>query len=138
MPFTTQQLRTISRPFIQQTSTLRRSSIRMSSTNQFGQGASHATGQSAVPNKVQDVAPKGVEEALPDGVSLQQNSSLSRYSDTTTQVHPTSSDPTNQSTGKTHALNDGEDSIVPKKVQEIVPESVERGKDSNNSKKVDY
>jgi len=46
------------------------------------------------------------------------------------QVHPTGSNPNSQSTSKTHALNDGEDSIVPKKVQEIVPESVERGKSS--------
>lgn len=41
----------------------------MSSTNQHGQGASHATGESAVPNKVQDVAPKGLEDALPEGAS---------------------------------------------------------------------
>lgn len=41
----------------------------MSSTNQHGQGVSHATGESAVPNKVQDVAPKGLEDALPEGVS---------------------------------------------------------------------
>lgn len=43
------------------------------------------------------------------------------------QVHPTSKDPNNKSTGKTHALNDGDDSIVPKKIQEVVPESVEKG-----------
>ena len=47
---------------------------------------------------------------------------------TLSQVHPTGNNPNSQSTSKTHALNDGEDSIVPKKVQEIVPESVERGK----------
>lgn len=41
------------------------------------------------------------------------------------QVHPTRGT-ASQSTSKTHALNDGEDSIVPKKVQEILPESVER------------
>jgi hypothetical protein len=41
------------------------------------------------------------------------------------QVHPTSGN-ASQSTSKTHALNDGEDSIVPKKIQEILPESVER------------
>ncbi|KAI4628498.1 uncharacterized protein J4E88_000329 [Alternaria novae-zelandiae] len=107
MPFTT-QLRTISRPFIQQSHLFKRTSIRMSSTNEHGQGASHATGQSAVPKKVQEAAPKGLEESLPEG------------------VHPTGSNPNSQSTSKTHALNDGEDSIVPKKVQEIVPESVER------------
>jgi hypothetical protein len=40
-------------------------------------------------------------------------------------VHPTHGT-ASSSTGKTHALNDGEDSIVPKKIQEILPESVER------------
>lgn len=40
-------------------------------------------------------------------------------------MHPTGGN-ASQSTSKTHALNDGEDSIVPKKVQEILPESVER------------
>lgn len=41
------------------------------------------------------------------------------------QVHPTSGGP-GQSTNKTHAKNDGEASIVPKKLQEKLPESVER------------
>merc|ERR1711963_1090504 len=99
---------TISRPLIRQIPIFKQSSIRMSSTNQYGQGASHATGDSAVPHKVQEAAPKGLEESLPDG------------------VHPTSKDPNNKSTGKTHALNDGDDSIVPKKIQEVVPESVEK------------
>jgi hypothetical protein len=40
-------------------------------------------------------------------------------------IHPTGKEP-GQSTHKTHALNDGEDSIVPKKIQETLPESVER------------
>ena len=72
MPFTT-QLRTISRPFIQQSHLFKQTFVRMSSTNStnsHGQGASHATGQSAVPNKVQEAAPKGLEESLPEGVSL--------------------------------------------------------------------
>ncbi|CAE7023716.1 hypothetical protein P3342_005279 [Pyrenophora teres f. teres] len=107
MPFTS-QLRTISRPLIKSPPIFKQTSIRMSSTNEHGQGASHATGQSAVPNKVQEAAPKGLEEGLPES------------------VHPTGSNPNSQSTSKTHALKDGEDSIVPKKVQEIVPESVER------------
>lgn len=63
------KLRTITRPFLQQPALFKQNSIRMSSTNQHGQGASHATGESAVPNKVQDVAPKGLEDALPEGVS---------------------------------------------------------------------
>lgn len=41
------------------------------------------------------------------------------------QVHPTGKEP-GQSTNKTHALDDGNDSIVPKKIQEKLPESVER------------
>jgi hypothetical protein len=68
MPFAL-KLRTISRPFIQQTPIFKQTSIRMSSTNQHGQGASHATGESAVPNKVQEAAPKGLEDSLPEGVS---------------------------------------------------------------------
>jgi hypothetical protein len=42
----------------------------MSSSNEYGQGKSHATGESAVPESVQKVAPKGLEENLPEGVSL--------------------------------------------------------------------
>ncbi|KNB08980.1 hypothetical protein FOXG_20118 [Fusarium oxysporum f. sp. lycopersici 4287] len=41
------------------------------------------------------------------------------------QIHPTGSNH-GQSTNKTHAKNDGQESILPKKVQEKVPESVER------------
>lgn len=40
----------------------------MSSTNEYGQGKSHAQGNSAVPGKVQEAAPSGLEEALPDSV----------------------------------------------------------------------
>ncbi|KAJ9416178.1 hypothetical protein QL093DRAFT_2104663 [Fusarium oxysporum] len=40
-------------------------------------------------------------------------------------IHPTGSNH-GQSTNKTHAKNDGQESILPKKVQEKVPESVER------------
>jgi hypothetical protein len=44
----------------------------MSSTNEYGQGKSHATGDSAVPKTVQDKAPSGLEEALPDSVRVVQ------------------------------------------------------------------
>lgn len=37
-------------------------------TNEHGQGASHATGDSKVPEGVQKAAPKGLEDALPDSV----------------------------------------------------------------------
>lgn len=99
----------------------------MSSTNQHGQGASHATGQSAVPGKVQEAAPKGLEESLPESVSFDIYVVVESHSNMPSQVHPTGSNPNSQSTSKTHALNDGDDSIVPKKIQEIVPESVEKG-----------
>ncbi|KAL2017477.1 hypothetical protein VTK56DRAFT_2073 [Thermocarpiscus australiensis] len=79
----------------------------MSSTNEYGQGQSHAAGESHVPGKVQEAAPKGVEEALPD------------------KLHPTGMEP-GQSTHKTHAKEGGDASIVPKKIQEKLPESVER------------
>ncbi|KAL6163868.1 hypothetical protein ACJQWK_10390 [Exserohilum turcicum] len=124
MPFTS-RLRPIYRPLIQQTHIFKKPSIRMSSTNQHGQGASHATGDSAVPHKVQEAAPKGLEESLPDGVCFP-HLHLYLNANIASQVHPTGSDPSNKSTGKTHALNDGDDSIVPKKVQEAVPESVEK------------
>jgi hypothetical protein len=38
------------------------------SANEYGQGKSHTTGDSAVPKKVQEAAPAGLEEALPDKV----------------------------------------------------------------------
>ncbi|KAH7371194.1 hypothetical protein BKA66DRAFT_572932 [Pyrenochaeta sp. MPI-SDFR-AT-0127] len=80
----------------------------MSSSNNHGQGKSHASGESAVPNKIQQAAPKGLEESLPKG------------------FHPTSSNPNNQSTNQTHAKDGGDASIVPKKIQEKLPESIER------------
>ncbi|KAK4122226.1 hypothetical protein N657DRAFT_575796 [Parathielavia appendiculata] len=79
----------------------------MQSTNEYGQGKSHATGESKVPGKVQQAAPEGLEKALPDS------------------IHPTGKEP-GQSTHKTHAKDDGNASIVPKKLQEKLPESVER------------
>ncbi|KAF1941444.1 hypothetical protein EJ02DRAFT_404423 [Clathrospora elynae] len=102
------KIRTITRPFVQQSSFFRQTSIRMSSTNQHGQGVSHASGDSVVPKKVQEAAPKGLEESLPES------------------IHPTGSNPNNQSTNQTHAKDGGNDSVVPKKLQEVLPESVER------------
>ncbi|KAK4115500.1 hypothetical protein N656DRAFT_795236 [Canariomyces notabilis] len=78
----------------------------MQSTNEYGQGKSHASGESKVPGKVQEAAPRGLEEALPD------------------KLHPTGKEP-GQSTNKSHAV-DPDASIVPKKLQEKLPESVER------------
>ncbi|KAK3081689.1 hypothetical protein LTS18_003871 [Coniosporium uncinatum] len=75
--------------------------------NEHGQGASHASGDSKVPDKVQEKAPKGLEESLPDS------------------VHPTGSDP-GQSTNKSHAKDGGAASIVPQKLQEKLPESIEK------------
>jgi hypothetical protein len=65
MPFAL-KLRTITRPVFHQ-SRLLTTTTRMS-TNEYGQGKSHAQGDSAVPKSVQDAAPKGLEEALPDKV----------------------------------------------------------------------
>ncbi|KAM0425934.1 hypothetical protein ACHAPT_008873 [Fusarium lateritium] len=75
--------------------------------NERGQGVSHASGESKVPEAVQQKAPQGLEENLPDS------------------VHPTGSEP-GQSTNKSHAKGGGEASIVPQKLQEKLPESVER------------
>ncbi|AEO67131.1 db80a0ed-03d9-41c5-9e82-2b1ae0055c80 [Thermothielavioides terrestris] len=79
----------------------------MQSTNEYGQGKTHATGESHVPGKVQEAAPEGLEKTLPDS------------------IHPTGKEP-GQSTNKTHAKEGGDASIVPKKIQEKLPESVER------------
>jgi len=74
----------------------------MSSTNEHGQGASHATGQSSVPESIQKAAPKKLEDQLPDS------------------VHDTNS---NKDTGKvSHATGP---SMVPQALQEAVPKSVE-------------
>ncbi|KAJ4990819.1 hypothetical protein SVAN01_03608 [Stagonosporopsis vannaccii] len=100
------KFRTFTRPIVRTTPVFR-NTTRMSSTNSYGQGKSHTTGDSAVPNKVQEQAPSGLEEALPDS------------------IHPTGGK-ADQSTSQTHAKDGGDASIVPKKVQEILPESVER------------
>ncbi|KZV85418.1 hypothetical protein EXIGLDRAFT_766765 [Exidia glandulosa HHB12029] len=73
----------------------------MSSTeNQYGQGKSHATGESKVPAGLQERLPREAEEYAPDS------------------IHPTGS-----SKGQSHATGK---SIVPEKLQEVLPESVER------------
>ncbi|RYP03245.1 hypothetical protein DL764_005292 [Monosporascus ibericus] len=75
--------------------------------NEYGQGVSHATGKSKVPETMQKAAPKALEDALPDF------------------IHPTGKDP-GQSMNKAHAKDGGEASVVPKKVQEKLPEGAER------------
>jgi hypothetical protein len=42
----------------------------MQSQNEYGQGASHASGDSKVPHKVQEQVPQGLEEKLPDSVYI--------------------------------------------------------------------
>ncbi|KAI9873074.1 MAG: hypothetical protein M1830_000859, partial [Pleopsidium flavum] len=68
--------------------------------NDQGQGTSHATGGSKVPQTAQDKLPQGVEENVPNT------------------IHDTGS-----SGAKSHAVGD---SKVPKAVQEAVPEKLER------------
>ncbi len=43
-------------------------SAAVNQTNQHGQGASHATGDSKVPAGIQRAAPQGLEEKLPNSV----------------------------------------------------------------------
>lgn len=72
-----------------------------SSKNGYGQGASHAAGDSMVPDKAQqEVLPKGVEDAAPN------------------KVHDTGS-----SGSKSDAIRHR---YVSEAIQEAVPESVER------------
>jgi hypothetical protein len=92
--------------------------------NARGQGISHATGDSKVPEGIQNKASKGVEESLPNKVCLAMfHRCISQGLNTNNapKVHDTGS-----GTGRqTHALNEGEDSVFPKSVQKAVPESVE-------------
>jgi hypothetical protein len=97
----------------------------MASSNEYGQGKSHAQGDSAVPGKIQEAAPSGLEEALPDSVRYPSPVWEDGQTLIARQVHPTGGK-ADQSTSKTHAKDGGDASIVPKKIQEIVPESVER------------
>ncbi|KAL5380049.1 hypothetical protein DPSP01_008086 [Paraphaeosphaeria sporulosa] len=86
--------------------------------NEHGQGASHATGGSEVPEAIQNKAPQGLEESLPN------------------KIHDTGS-----GTGRqTHAKDGGDASIVPKVLQKAVPEKLERAlpdaiHDTGDSKK---
>ncbi|KAM5522062.1 hypothetical protein FOXYSP1_15953 [Fusarium oxysporum f. sp. phaseoli] len=100
-----------------------RSILNLVYVHQVDEDRSHATGPSKVPKSVQDAVPKGVEESLPDSVCPSQSRRRQETNDA--QIHPTGSNH-GQSTNKTHAKNDGQESILPKKVQENVPESVER------------
>jgi hypothetical protein len=97
----------------------------MAEENQYGQGASHATGHSKVPEAIQKVAPRKLEEALPDSVCLPDRVLHLLVSNINDQIHPTGSDP-GQSVNKSHAKGGGEESVVPQKVQEKLPEGVER------------
>lgn len=96
------------------------------SSNAQGQGTSHATGGSVVPGKVQEQAPKGLEESLPNSVNATLIWWLKDEDWVSKQVHDTGSQGR-----KIHAKNDGEDSIVPKKIQEIVPEGLGRALPDN-------
>lgn len=123
------KLRTFTRPTIQRTC-IATSAIRMQSTNENkrGQGVSHASGESHVPGKVQEAAPQGLEEALPDKVRAARGFQMThsvRISNRIMKLHPTGPEP-GQSTNKTHAKDEGNASFVPKKLQEKLPESVER------------
>jgi hypothetical protein len=93
--------------------------------NARGQRTSHATGDSKVPEGIQNKAPKGLEESLPNKVCLAMfHRCISQVvnNNNAPKVHDTGS-----GTGRqTHALNDGEDSIVPKGIQKAVPEPLER------------
>ncbi|PMD27076.1 hypothetical protein NA56DRAFT_725907 [Hyaloscypha hepaticicola] len=77
--------------------------------NAHGQGISHATDHSKVPEKIQEAAPASLERKLPEN------------------VHPTGDSTHNSdSTNVSHAKGGGEASIVPQKLQEKLPESVEK------------
>ncbi|KAM0221186.1 hypothetical protein ACHAQD_005539 [Fusarium lateritium] len=78
--------------------------------NERGQGMSHASAPSNLPEGIQRQLPKSVEKALPEF------------------IHPTESKPAQswKSTNISHAKGGGEASILPQKVQEMLPEGVER------------
>ncbi|KAH7251214.1 hypothetical protein BKA59DRAFT_126101 [Fusarium tricinctum] len=78
--------------------------------NERGQGMSHASAPSKLPEGIQRQLPKSVEEALPES------------------IHPTEPKPAQswKSTNVSHAKGGGEASILPQKVQEMLPEGVER------------
>ncbi|KAF2704572.1 hypothetical protein K504DRAFT_538057 [Pleomassaria siparia CBS 279.74] len=78
--------------------------------NNSGQGVSHATGGSHVPEAVQKKAPSGLEESLPNP------------------VHDTTGADGQDTQGKgvSHALDKPDASKVPETVQKAVPEKLER------------
>jgi len=42
----------------------------MQNQNEYGQGKSHATGDSIVPDKVEELAPESLERKLPESVCV--------------------------------------------------------------------
>ncbi|KAM0345081.1 hypothetical protein ACHAPU_006967 [Fusarium lateritium] len=78
--------------------------------NERGQGISHASAPSKLPEGLQRQLPKSVEKALPES------------------IHPTEPKPAQswKSTNVSHAKGGGEASILPQTIQEMLPESVER------------
>lgn len=103
-PFFTSTIKQTIRPsrLTRQTQTFRMSSSATTSTNEHGQGASHAT-DSQLPGKIQEAAPKTLEKEIPDS------------------IHDTGS---NKETGKvSHATGP---SKVPQAIQEAAPEALEK------------
>ena len=85
---------------------------------------SHATGPSKVPESIARQVPKGLEKSLPNSVC---QTSPIRHTHTilTRQIHPTGTD-MGQSPDKSHAKDGGNASMVPQKLQEKLPEGIER------------
>jgi len=73
--------------------------------NKHGQGMSHATGPSKVPEGIARLVPKGLEESLPNSV-CQTSPICHTYTMLTRQIHPTGTD-MGQSPDKTHAKDSG-------------------------------
>lgn len=94
--------------------------------NEHGQGVSHAAGDSKVPHKVQEQAPTGLEKNLPNSVCFKFIILSRRTKLTPDQVHDTGSSKDGPQTNVSHAKGGGTESIVPQKLQEKLPESVER------------
>ena len=100
LPLSTTFRSTISKTTFSTSQSRHLSSANITMQNEHGQGVSHATGGSKVPQAAQDKLPQSVEENVPNT------------------LHDTGS-----SGSKSHATGD---SIVPKAVQEAVPEKLER------------
>ncbi|KAI1071845.1 hypothetical protein LB507_005242 [Fusarium sp. FIESC RH6] len=82
--------------------------------NERGQGMSHATGPSKVPESIARQVPKGLEKSLPNSVC---QTSPIRHTHTilTRQIHPTGTD-MGQPPDKSHAKDGGNASMVPQKL----------------------